>query len=156
MDKLKEFWDVFSFYFMLYLGYIWEGIVFLWDKLCIYIQKAIIPALPTAMKLFSNKTVNKVIFFVVLAIFLFVNIASFIMFASDKGKAKKQKSRISEKKLLKVCFWGGAVGGFIGMLIFNHKTRKKRFYIFIPLLFIIQVVVESFIIGFLVFWGFFY
>lgn len=156
MDRLKEFWDVTVFYVVLYASYIWEGIVFVFNKLCLYIQTAIIPALPTAMKVFSNKTANKVIFFMVLGLFFVINTVTFIMFARDKSKAKRQKNRISEKKLLKICFWGGAVGGFLGMLIFNHKTKKKRFYVFIPFMFVIQVILESFLIGFLGFWGFFY
>lgn len=156
MESFKQFFDAFLFYAGLYLGYIVEGIEYLWNELCIYIESAIVPALPTVLKIFSNRTINLVIFVVAAAFFLIMNICAFTMFGADKNKAKRQRNRISEKKLFRVCFFGGAVGGFIGMLCFNHKTRKKRFYILIPILFIIQVVLESFIIGFLGFWGFFY
>ena len=156
MEKLKEIFDTFMFYFLLYLGYIIEGIKYIAKTASSYIEVVIIPAMPTVLKMFSNRTINMTIFIIIVGYFLIMNLVAFSMFGSDKSKAKKQKTRISEKKLLKLCILGGAIGGFIGMLCFNHKTRKKRFYIFVPIIFVLQVVIESFIIGFLGFWAFFY
>jgi len=156
MEKFREILDTVVFYFLLYLGYIVEGIKYIANTASSYIEAVIIPAMPTVLKMFSNRTINMLIFIIVVGYFLVMNIVAFCMFGSDKSKAKKQKHRISEKKLLKMCVLGGAIGGFIGMLCFNHKTRKKKFYIFIPVIFVLQVVVESFIIGFLGFWAFFY
>ena len=90
---------------------------------------------PNALKLFSNATVNR--------------------FGADKASAKKQGTRVSEKKLFRVCFWGGAIGGMIGMYLFRHKTLKKKFSVGVPILFLIQLLLDSFILGFLGFWTFF-
>ena len=156
MEKFKEILDTFVFYFLLYLGYIIEGIKYIAKIVSSYIEAVIVPAMPTVLKIFSNRTVNMIIFILIAGYFLVINVIAFCMFGRDKSKAKKQKYRISEKKLLRLCLFGGAIGGFIGMLCFNHKTQKKRFYILIPIIFVLQIVLESFIIGFLGFWEFFY
>lgn len=115
-----------------------------------------LPMIPTILKIFSNKTVNAAVFFVVLLYILIMNICAFVMYGTDKKKSKTRKARrISESTLLKICFFGGAAGGLIGMQIFRHKTLHKKFTILVPLLFVIQLVLDSFILGFLGFWAFF-
>ena len=52
-------------------------------------------------------------------------------------------------------FFGGATGGIIGMNVFRHKTLKKKFSVGIPSLFVLQLILNSFILGFLGFWTFF-
>ena len=151
-----EIRNTICFYAVLFFGYVSEGIKYITKSIYTYIEAVFIPAMPTVLKMFSNRTVNLVLFIVIVGFFLVMNIVTLCMFGSDKGKAKKKRYRISEGKLLKMCFFGGAIGGFIGMLCFNHKTRKMKFYIFVPLMFIIQVILQSFIIGFLGFWAFFY
>ena len=47
----------------------------------------------------------------------------------DKRKAKKEDWRVSEATLLTLGFIGGAVGIFIGMFRFRHKTRKRAFQV---------------------------
>ena len=61
----------------------------------------------------------------------------------------------ANKYLMKVCFFGGATGGIIGMNVFRHKTLKKKFSVGIPILFVLQLILNSFILGFLGFWTFF-
>ena len=110
---------------------------------------------PTSIKLFSNDTANKYIFFGIVAFLVIMNIRAFYLFAHDKSSAKRRDRRVSEKKLMRACFWGGAIGGIIGMNAFRHKTQKKKFSIGVPVLFVIQLILDSFILGFLVFWTFF-
>lgn len=110
---------------------------------------------PNAIKLFGNDTVNRYLFFGILIYLLFINIKALVMFGADKSSAKRKQKRISEKKLFKVCFFGGATGGIIGMNLFHHKTLKKKFSVGIPILFVLQLVLNSFILGFLGFWTFF-
>lgn len=110
---------------------------------------------PTAIKLFSNDTANMYIFFGVCIYILLMNIWAFSLFGADKAYAKRRDRRIRESKLIKVCFWGGAIGGLIGMNVFRHKTLKKKFSIGVPIMFILQLVLDSFILGFLAFWTFF-
>lgn len=67
------------------------------------------------------------------------NLVVFFMMGIDKWKAKHDKHRISEKTLLLSCFLMGAAGGGAGMLIFHHKTRKRKFQILVPLSLVINV-----------------
>ena len=110
---------------------------------------------PTSIKLFGNDTVNKYLFFGILAFLLVMNIWAFYLFGHDKSSAKRRDRRISEKKLFRVCFWGGAIGGLIGMNAFRHKTLKKKFSVGVPILFVLQLIADSFVLGFLGFWTFF-
>jgi hypothetical protein len=57
----------------------------------------------------------------------------------DKKRAKKNKWRISEKYLLTIGFLGGALGTYIGMKRFRHKTKHKAFCIGIPLFMMIHI-----------------
>ncbi len=43
--------------------------------------------------------------------------------------------------------FGGATGGIIGMNVFRHKTLKK-ISVGIPILFVLQLILNSFILGF--------
>lgn len=130
---------------------LWEGIQWLWAAICDWASK--IP-LPTAIKLFSNDTVNKYLFFAVALFLLVMNIWAFYLFGQDKANAKRKQRRIREGKLLKVCFFGGAIGGIIGMNVFRHKTLKKKFSVGVPIMFVLQLILDSFILGFLGFWTF--
>lgn len=62
-----------------------------------------------------------------------INIVAFAMYGIDKSKAKKKRWRISEASLLSVAFLGGAYGAWLGMKVFHHKTRHKKFQILVPL-----------------------
>ena len=66
-----------------------------------------------------------------------INIISFLAMYIDKNKARSKKSRISENTLIILSVIGGAAGSLIGMTMFRHKTSKKKFYIGLPLIYII-------------------
>ena len=68
----------------------------------------------------------------ILIIWLVWNLAVFFMMGIDKWKAKRSRRRISEKTLLLSCLAMGAIGGAVGMLVFHHKTRKRKFQILVP------------------------
>ena len=57
-----------------------------------------------------------------------VSLAAFIAYGADKSKARRGAWRIPEKVLLGLSFFGGAVGGTLGMLAFRHKTRHWYFW----------------------------
>lgn len=59
---------------------------------------------------------------------IILNLINFILYGIDKYKARHNKWRISEKTLLTLSVLAG-IGGFLGMEIFHHKTREKKFYI---------------------------
>ncbi len=48
--------------------------------------------------------------------------------------AIKGRMRVPEKRLIFFAAIGGAFGSGLAMLVFHHKTRKKKFYITVPLL----------------------
>lgn len=60
-----------------------------------------------------------------------VNIILFILMAYDKYCAIKNKSRIRERTFTIGSFLGGFIGLSLGMMVFNHKIRKSKFYIII-------------------------
>ena len=53
---------------------------------------------------------------------------AFILYGADKSRAKRGAWRIPEKVLLGFSFFGGAVGGLLGMLAFRHKTKHWYFW----------------------------
>ena len=59
---------------------------------------------------------------------ILMSLITFILYHSDKKKAKKGKMRIPEKVLLLFSFFGGAFGGYPAMLIFRHKTTGEHWY----------------------------
>ena len=156
MDNARMIWDTVLFYINIFVGYVAEGAQYISRYIYSYFISVIIPSLPPVLKFFSNRTTNMILFFVITGYIVIMNIVTLCMFGADKGKAKKSKNRVSERRLIKMCFFGGAVGGFIGMYLFHHKTKKAKFFLSVPLMFIIQIVLQSFIIGFLAFWAFFY
>ena len=58
----------------------------------------------------------------------FVSFVTFCAYAVDKGKAKRGEWRISEKVLLLLSFFGGALGGCCAMHLVRHKTKKWYFH----------------------------
>ena len=65
---------------------------------------------------------------------ILINIVTFTLYGLDKLFAVKHKRRISEAFLILMAGIGGAFGALTGMLVFHHKTRKKKFYVTIPVL----------------------
>ncbi|MBP1932733.1 DUF1294 domain-containing protein [Ammoniphilus resinae] len=70
---------------------------------------------------------------------LFMNLVTYISFGMDKKRAQKRLWRISEKRLLGMAVIGGGVGGWLGMFMFHHKTKKWPFRILVPIFTLIQV-----------------
>ena len=81
------------------------------------------------------------ILLILLFYLIIINAAGFIQAAADKLKAKKVKRRISEKALFLTAGFGGAVGMYISMQIFRHKTKHKRFMIGIPLIIAAHIII---------------
>lgn len=72
---------------------------------------------------------------------ILINLISFIAMGIDKKKAKKSNWRISENTLISLCIVGGSFGNIVGMLWYKHKTNKKKFYILVPIINIIQKII---------------
>lgn len=74
-----------------------------------------------------------------------INVVTFFIYGMDKWKAKKGKHRISEKSLLILAALGGSLGAGIAMWFFRHKTKKVKFYLGIPTILLIQIVILVYI-----------
>ncbi len=64
----------------------------------------------------------------------------------DKQQSKRRKRRVPEKIMLIVAIIGGALGVFLGMLLFHHKTKKVKFTLGIPTLILTNLIIVYFII----------
>ncbi len=80
---------------------------------------------------------------ILLAYIAITNLTTFIMYGLDKRRAIKDKWRIPEKRLLLAALLGGAPGALWAMILFHHKTKKAKFFITVPVLFVLQIVLFS-------------
>ena len=69
------------------------------------------------------------------------HIIAFLLYGADKYRATRKKWRIPEKVLIGIALCGGSAGALLGMYVFHHKTRKNKFRIGIPLIFVAQIIV---------------
>lgn len=84
---------------------------------------------------------------VVCAYLLVINIAGYGFMRSDKSRARHKKYRIPERQLFMTAIVGGSVGVYAGMHMLRHKTKHASFYIGIPAILIVQVIVLGYILG---------
>lgn len=75
-----------------------------------------------------------------------INLITFLFYGIDKLKAIHHKYRISEKMLFTLVILGGFFGGFIGMLIFHHKTKKPLFKYGVPVTCIAWVIILAYLV----------
>lgn len=72
-----------------------------------------------------------------------INIVAFVLYGSDKKRAKQNVWRISERTLLFIALLGGSVGAFLGMRVFRHKTKKALFNIGVPCILLLHVAIAA-------------
>ena len=68
-----------------------------------------------------------------------LNVITFLIYAIDKWKAKKNRWRIPESILLLLAVLGGSIGAWMGMKIWHHKTMHKKFKYGVPLILVLQI-----------------
>ncbi len=68
-----------------------------------------------------------------------INLLAFALYGLDKRYAKKGQWRISERNLLVIAALYGALGAFLGMQVFRHKTKHAKFTVTVPLLLSLQI-----------------
>lgn len=68
-----------------------------------------------------------------------INLLTFFIYGIDKWKAKRDKWRVPEATLLMLAALGGSVGALLGMFVFHHKTKHKKFLIGVPLILLAQL-----------------
>lgn len=75
----------------------------------------------------------------VILYFIGVNLVSFVLMLVDKRKAVKQQYRIPERTLWALAVLGGALGIYLGMQKFRHKTKHTSFVVGMPLLLLVNI-----------------
>ena len=69
-----------------------------------------------------------------------VNAVAFILMLADKRKARKGAWRIPESTLMGIALLGGSIGAIVGMNLFRHKTKHPKFFIGLPVILALQIV----------------
>ena len=69
-----------------------------------------------------------------------INAVGFVLMLIDKIKAKKNLWRVPEATLMGVAALGGSVGSLLGIYTFRHKTKHIKFFVGIPLILALQIV----------------
>ena len=69
-----------------------------------------------------------------------INIAAFAAYGIDKQKAERNNWRTPERVLIMLAVIRGSIGSLAGMIVFRHKTKKPKFYVGIPVILLIQII----------------
>lgn len=72
-------------------------------------------------------------------VYSIVNLCVFLLYGIDKRRAVRQEWRISEKTLL-LAAAAGVFGAMAGIWGIRHKTKKPKFYLGVPGIFILEVI----------------
>ena len=72
-----------------------------------------------------------------------INVVTFLVYGIDKWKAKQGSWRISEATLLMLPVIGGSIGALLGMKVWHHKTKHKKFKYGLPLILLTQIALLS-------------
>ena len=83
---------------------------------------------------------------ILLVYLLLVNAAGFLLMLVDKYKAKRNLWRIPEATLMGVAAIGGSIGTIAGMNLFRHKTKHPKFYIGLPVILALQIILVSLLV----------
>lgn len=75
-------------------------------------------------------------FYLYLAI---INVIAVIITVHDKNAAQKKRRRVRESTLLVIAALGGAPAMYLTMLTISHKTRKLKFMLGVPVIFLIEL-----------------
>jgi uncharacterized membrane protein YsdA (DUF1294 family) len=68
-----------------------------------------------------------------------INIVAFFLYGIDKWKAKRNKWRVTEARLLWIAVAGGSIGALLGMKIWHHKTKHNKFRFGLPAILILHL-----------------
>ena len=71
---------------------------------------------------------------------LIINVLGLWFMLWDKLQARKMRWRIPEARLMFIAFVGGSLGILLGMHLFRHKTLHPKFFIGVPAIFAVQIV----------------
>ena len=73
-------------------------------------------------------------FIFIIIYYILISLYAAILTVIDKSRALKRKRRIPENALLWIGALGGAGGMYLTMKLVHHKTRVKKFMVYLPVL----------------------
>ena len=73
------------------------------------------------------------------SVLIALNFLVFVVMWMDKRAAARKKRRVPEKLFLLIALAGGSAGVWFGMKAFRHKTQHREFYLGIPAIIVVQV-----------------
>lgn len=80
-------------------------------------------------------------FYTIVSVYLIViNAFSLALMLADKLRAKKNLWRIPEATLIGAAALGGSLGCLLGMRILRHKTLKPKFFLGVPIILVLQLI----------------
>ncbi|MFZ5828124.1 MAG: DUF1294 domain-containing protein [Bacillota bacterium] len=77
------------------------------------------------------------------------NLLVLAIYALDKARARRGRWRIAEATLLWLALPGGGAGALAGVYLVRHKSRKPRFALGVPLIFLAQAALALWYLGLL-------
>lgn len=81
----------------------------------------------------------------ILCVLAVANLLAFALMGIDKRRAIRKRWRIPERTLLLSCACLGALGGYLGMRLFHHKTLHRRFAWGVPAMLVFQAVLLGYL-----------
>lgn len=70
---------------------------------------------------------------------IIINIIAIFVTIHDKNAARKHRWRVPESTLLMIATLSGCIAMYITMHIIRHKTKKPKFMIGIPVIFVLEI-----------------
>ncbi len=70
--------------------------------------------------------------------YMVINVMGYMIMGADKQRAIHKQRRIPERTMFRLALAGGAIGIYIGMKHFRHKTQHATFIWGIPLIGVIH------------------
>ncbi|MCB9153767.1 MAG: DUF1294 domain-containing protein [Caldilineae bacterium] len=74
------------------------------------------------------------------------SISLFLLYGIDKAQAVRKGWRVPEIVLHVLALIGGFIGGWLGMFVFRHKTRKPLFKVVLAIATVIGIVLFYFFV----------
>ena len=161
MEKIAEFGRAILDFIIMVLWFIYMFFSYIFGAIGSFL-KSISPFMPSTTRIFQELWVVITLLVIAILFFMVMNISAFNLFRKDKIMSqsfepdeieqKRKYTRISERRLLSRCFFGGAIGGYLAMKICRHKTLKPKFNIGVTAMALVQLLIFSIIAGYLIFW----
>ncbi len=76
-----------------------------------------------------------------------LNLCAFVVYGVDKWRARRGKSRISERTLLLLALPFASPGALLAMRLFRHKTRKPSFQYRLAVIVVLHAVALGYWLG---------